>query len=59
MRTLARARSSWSRRPGCAIRRMRKLRDFAAAREFLSDREIDEMQVTIDERRRARAAGSG
>jgi hypothetical protein len=38
---------------------MRKLRDFAAAREFLSDREIDEMQVTIDERRRARAAGSG
>ena len=32
-----------------------RLRDFASIGDFLSDREIDELQVAIDKRREARA----
>jgi uncharacterized protein YjbJ (UPF0337 family) len=35
-----------------------RLRDFASIVAFLSDREIDEMQAAIDERRQARAPGA-
>ena len=33
---------------------MRRLRDFAAIRDFFGDREIDELQAAIDARRGAR-----
>ena len=33
---------------------VRRLRDFAAIRDFLSDREIEKLQVAADERREAR-----
>ncbi len=42
-------------RAGGAMRgRVRRLRDFAAIREYFSDRETDELQAAIDARREAR-----
>jgi hypothetical protein len=41
----------------CNKRDMMRLRDFASIAAVLSDREIDELQGAIDERREARAGG--
>ena len=40
----------------CDKGRVRRLRDFAGIAVFFSDREIDEIQATVDARREARAA---
>ena len=36
---------------------VRRLKDFAAIRDFFGDREIDELQAAVDARRQARAPG--
>ena len=42
-------------RPGLHHKERLRLRDFASIVAFLSEREIEELQVAIDERRQARA----